>query len=169
MKKILSALGIIVICLCSCNNNITNPEVDEQNTNSTLDNEESNCLVNISVLGDGSSWNSGIKSSVDYLVLKSLTIYDKNGKEVGSGNYWGSYYVPYDGTLTIEWNHRGYTDDSWVASQYTFDVKSAHQLNVMICNYNDYCEIMIDASFELDADTSWPRSVSGCVIASFDH
>ena len=112
MKRILSALGIIVICLCSCNNNITNPEVDEPknetktetpNTNSTLDNEKSNCLLNISA--DGSS--NGSYAKVDYLVLNSLTIKDENGKVVGTGAYWGSYYVSYDGTLTINWKHRG--------------------------------------------------------------
>ena len=162
MKKILSALGIIVICLCSCNNNITNPEVDEPNnetktetktetpsTNGTLNDEKSNCLINISAEGSQSNY-----AKVDYLVLNSLTIKDENGKVVGTGAYWGSYYVPYDGTLTIDWNHREYTGDSWVASQYTFNVKSAHQLDVVVYNtWSGYCSIL----------------VGGSVVASFEH
>ena len=154
MKKILSALGIIVICLCSCNNNITNPEVDEPknetktetpNTNSTLDNEKSNCLLNIGIYRQ--------YSSVEYLVLNSLTIKDENGKVVGTGAYWGSYYVPYDGTLTINWKHRGPSDD-FVTSEYTFNVKSAHQLDVVVYNtWSDYCSIL----------------VGGSVVASFEH
>jgi hypothetical protein len=66
MKKILFALAMV--CLCSCSNNITNPDVDEPtnepnnetktetpSTNGTLDDETSNCLINISVDGDGYS------------------------------------------------------------------------------------------------------------------
>ena len=149
MKKILSALGIIVICLCSCNNNITNPEVDEPknetktetpNTNSTLDNEKSNCLLNISPMG---YYNK--LASVDYLMLNSLTIKDEDGKVVGTGDYWGSYYVPYDGTLTINWKHRGYTSDAFVTSEYTFKVKSAHQLDFVVYNDYDYCSIIVGA------------------------
>ena len=159
MKKILSALGIIVICLCSCNNNITNPEVDEPknetntetpNTNSTLDNEKSNCLLNISA--DGS--DNGSRAKVDYLILNNLTIKDENGQVVGTGAYWGSYYVPYDGTLTINWKHRDGLSDDFVNSEYTFNVKSAHQLDVVVYNtWSGYCSIL----------------VGGSVVASFEH
>jgi hypothetical protein len=170
MKKILSALGIIVICLCSCNNNITNPEVDEPknetktetpNTNSTLDNEKSNCLLNISPI----SYYQRL-SSVEYLVLNSLTIKDENGKVVGTGAYWGSYYVPYDGTLTINWKHRdAYTD--FVTSEYTFNVKSAHQLDVVVYNVEDYCSIIVGADILYGDDSA--GIAGGSVIASFDH
>ena len=158
MKKILSALGIIVICLCSCNNNITNPEVDEPNnetktetpsTNGALNDEKSNCLINISAESASSSINY---ATVDYLQLNSLTIKDENGKVVGTGAYWGSYYVPYDGTLTINWKHRyAYTD--FVTAEYTFNVKSAHQLDVVVYNSGNYCSIL----------------VGGSVVASFEH
>ena len=162
MKKILSALGIVAICLCSCNNNITNPELDEPtneptnetktetpSTNGTLNDEKSNCLINISAEGSQSSY-----ATVDYLQLNSLTIKDENGKVVGTGDYWGSYYVPYDGTLTINWNHRDYRYDSFVTSEYTFNVRSAHQLDVVVYNsYSGYCSII----------------VGGSVVASFEH
>ena len=168
MKKILSALGIIVICLCSCNNNITNPELDEPknetktetpNTNSTLDNEKSNCLLNISPINTG-------YSSVEDLVLNSLTIKDENGKVVGSGDYWGSYYVPYDGTLTINWKHRGGHAD-FVTSEYTFNVKSAHQLDFVVSNTYSYCSIIVGADI-LYGDNG-AGIASGSVIASFAH
>lgn len=164
MKKILSALGIIVICLCSCNNNITNPELDEPNnetktetktetpsTNGTLIDEKSNCLINISV--ESSSGSTTNYATVDYLQLNSLTIKDENGKVVGTGDYWGSYYVPYDGTLTINWNHRG-GGGSFVTSEYTFNVRSAHQLDVVVYN------------------SEWGYSsiiVGGSVVASFER
>ena len=167
MKKILSALGIIVICLCSCNNNITNPEVDEPknetktetpNTNSTLDNEKSNCLLNIGIYGK--------YSSVAYLVLNSLTIKDENGKVVGSGDYWGSYYVPYDGTLTINWKHcDSYSD--FVTSEYTFKVKSAHQLDFVVDNDDNYCSIIVGADI-LYGDNG-AGIAGGSRIASFHH
>ena len=158
MKKILLALGVTIVCLCSCSNNITNnPDVDEPNnetrtetpsTNGTLNDEKSNCLVNISSDGSNSSY-----ASIDYLVLNSLTIKDENGKVVGTGDYWGSYYVPYDGTLTINWNHRENTN-AFVTSEYTFNVKSAHQLDIVVFNtWNGYCNVVI----------------GGSVIASFDH
>ena len=165
MKKILVALGIVAICLCSCNNNITNPEVDEPNnetktetpsTNGTLDDEKSNCLVHISAESSSSSTNY---ATVDYLVLNSLTIKDKNGKVVGTGSYWGSYYVPYDGTLTINWNHREYDGSNsswnqWTTSEYIFNVQSAHELEVVVYNSNaGYCSII----------------VGGSVVASFEH
>ena len=161
MKKILVALGIVAICLCSCNNNITNPEVDEPNnetktetpsTNGTLDDEKSNCLINISA--EGSSTSSTNYATVDYLQLNSLTIKDENGKVVGTGDYWGSYYVPYDGTLTINWSHREHWNYSFVTSEYTFNVRSAHQLDVVVYNSNGgYCSII----------------VGGSVVASFEH
>lgn len=160
MKKILVALGIVAICLCSCNNNITNPEVDEPNnetktetpsTNGTLNDEKSNCLINISAESSSSSTNY---ATVDYLQLNSLTIKDENGKVVGTGDYWGSYYVPYDGTLTINWNHREYRNYSFVTSEYTFNVRSAHQLDVVVYNSSaGYCSII----------------VGGSVVASFEH
>lgn len=170
MKKILSALGIIVICLCSCNNNITNPEVDEPksetktetpNTNSTLDNEKSNCLLNINIGIDAKY------SSVEYLVLNSLTIKDENGKVVGSGDYWGSYYVPYDGTLTINWKHRGWADDDFVNSEYTFNVKSAHQLDFVVYNDAGDCSIIVGADILYGDDAD--GIAGGSLIASFDH
>lgn len=161
MKKILVALGIVAICLCSCNNNITNPEVDEPNnetktetpsTNGTLDDEKSNCLINISA--EGSSTSSTNYATVDYLQLNSLTIKDENGKVVGTGDYLGSYYVPYDGTITINWNHREYTGDSFTTSEYTFNVKSAHQLDVILYNtWSGYCNVI----------------VGGSIVASFEH
>ena len=161
MKKILVALGIVAICLCSCNNNITNPEVDEPNnetktetpsTNGTLDDEKSNCLINISA--EGSSTSSTNYATVDYLQLNSLTIKDENGRVVGTGDYWGSYYVPYDGTLTINWSHREYRNYSFITSEYTFNVRSAHQLDVVVYNsYSGYCSII----------------VGGSVVASFEH
>ena len=161
MKKILVALGIVAICLCSCNNNITNPELDEPtnetktetpSTNSSLSDEKSNCLVKISVLDNS-------YSSVGYIVLNDLTIKDKNDKVVGTGKYWGNYYVPYDGTLTINWNHREYAGSNsnynqWTTSEYTFNVQSAHELDVLICNYNDgICVVKI----------------GGSTVAGFDH
>ena len=159
MKKILVALGIVAICLCGCNNNITNPEVDEPNnetktetpsTNGTLDDEKSNCLVSISV--DGS--NNGDYASFKYLMLNSLTIKDENGKVVGTGDFLGSYYVPYDGTITINWNHRESTSDSFITSEYTFNVKSAHQLDVILYNtWSGYCNVI----------------VGGSIVASFEH
>ena len=160
MKKILFALAMV--CLCSCSNNITNPELDEPtnepnnetktetpSTNGTLDDEKSNCLINISAEGSQSSY-----ATVDYLQLNSLTIKDENGKVVGTGDYWGSYYVPYDGTLTINWNHREYEKYSFVTSEYTFNVRSAHQLDVVVYNSGGgYCSII----------------VGGSVVASFEH
>ena len=147
MKKVLLALGITIVCLCSCSNNITNnPDVDEPtnetktetpSTNNTLDDETSNCLINISV---ESGW------SANYIVLNSLTIKDKNGKVVGTGNYWGSYYVPYDGTLTINWKHRGYDWYEWVTSEYTFNVGSAHELSVVMGMESYQCDIIIGGS-----------------------
>ena len=161
MKKILFALAMV--CLCSCSNNITNPELDEPNnetnnetktetpsTNGTLDDEKSNCLINISADGTPSSTNY---ATVDYLQLNSLTIKDKNGKVVGTGNYWGSYYVPYDGTLTINWKHRGHDYDEWVISEYTFNVGSAHELSVVMGMRGYQCDIVI----------------GGSVVASFEH
>ena len=161
MKKILFALAMV--CLCSCSNNITNPELDEPtnepnnetktetpSTNGTLDDEKSNCLVSISV--DGS--DNGAYASFKYLMLNSLTIKDENGKVVGTGDYWGSYYVPYDGTLTINWSHREHWNYSFVTSEYTFNVRSAHQLDVVVYNSNGgYCSII----------------VGGSVVASFEH
>lgn len=152
MKKVLLALGITIVCLCSCSNNITNnPDVDEPtnetktetpSTNNTLDDETSNCLIHISV--DGSSTNL---TTVSYIKLNSLLIKDKNGKVVGTGSYWGSYYVPYDGTLTINWEHKGY-NNNWVNSEYTFNVGSAHELNVVVYNdYYDGCSIQIGGSW----------------------
>ena len=163
MKKILFALAMV--CLCSCSNNITNPELDEPtnepnnetktetpSTNGTLDDEKSNCLINISA--DGTTASSYNYATVDYLVLNSLTIKDENGKVVGTGDYWGSYYVPYDGTLTINWNHREYENYSFITSEYTFNVRSAHQLDVVVYNsYSGYCSII----------------VGGSVVASFEH
>lgn len=147
MKKILLALGITIVCLCSCSNNITNnPDVDEPtnetktetpSTNNTLDDETSNCLIHISV---ESGW------SANYIALNSLTIKDKNGKVVGTGNYWGSYYVPYDGTLTINWKHRGYDWEEWVTSEYTFNVGSAHELSVVMGMESYQCDIVIGGS-----------------------
>ena len=159
MKKILLALSVIVLSLCSCTNNITNnPDVDEPtnetktetpNTNNSLSDEKSNCLVNISVDG----YNYSLRS-IDCIQLNSLTIKDKNGKVVGTGKYWGSYYVPYDGTLTINWKHRddysnfnGELTATWANSEYTFNVASAHTLDVVV--YNDYdgeCYIIIGGS-----------------------
>lgn len=163
MKKILFALAMV--CLCSCSNNITNPELDEPtnepnnetktetpSTNGTLDDEKSNCLINISA--DGTTTSSYNYATVDYLVLNSLTIKDENGKVVGTGDYWGSYYVPYDGTLTINWSHREYRNYSFITSEYTFNVRSAHQLDVVVYNsYSGYCSII----------------VGGSVVASFEH
>jgi hypothetical protein len=165
MKKILFALAMV--CLCSCSNNITNPEVDEPtnepnnetktetpSTNGTLDGETSNCLINISVDGDGYSLKS-----IDCIQLNSLTIKDKNGKVVGTGKYWGSYYVPYDGTLTINWKHRddytsyGEFTATWANSEYTFNVASAHTLDVIV--YNDDYECYI--------------KIGGSSVASFEH
>ena len=151
MKKMLFALAMV--CLCSCSNNITNPEVDEPNnetrtetpsTNGTLNDEKSNCLINISVK---SGW------SANYIALNSLTIKDKNGKVVGTGNYWGSYYVPYDGTLTINWKHRHFVSDEWVISEYTFNVGSAHELSVVMEMESYQCDIVI----------------GGSSVASFEH
>ena len=161
MKKILLALGVTIVCLCSCSNNITNnPDVDEPNnetrtetpsTNGTLNDEKSNCLINISAESSSSSTDY---ATVDYLQLNSLTIKDGNGKVVGTGDYWGSYYVPYDGTLTINWNHREYENYSFITSEYTFNVRSAHQLDVVVYNsYSGYCSII----------------VGGSVVASFEH
>ena len=55
MKKILSALGIIAMCLCSCNNNITNPEVDEPNNETKTETFTSgieNGYLNLDIWGD---------------------------------------------------------------------------------------------------------------------
>ena len=79
---------------------------------------------------------------------------DENGKVVGTGDYWGSYYVPYDGTLTINWNHREYLKYNFITSEYTFNVRSAHQLDVVVYNSGaGYCSII----------------VGGSVVASFEH
>jgi hypothetical protein len=115
-----------------------------------LNDEKSNCLVSISV--DGS--NNGEYASFKYLMLNSLTIKDENGKVVGTGDYLGSYYVPYDGTLTINWKHRESTYDSFITSEYTFNVKSAHQLDVILYNtWSGYCNVI----------------VGGSIVASFEH
>lgn len=156
MKKILIMMGVCAFCLSSCNNYITNPNVEEPTTktetttNNSLSSEKNNCLINLSA--DGSIGGSTNYASVEYLQLDSLTIKDKNGKVVGTGDYWGSYYVPYDGTLTINWIHREYSGDNpnyneWIASEYTFNVRSAHELDVVVYNsFSGYCNIVVGGS-----------------------
>ena len=132
MKKILIMMGVCAFCLSSCNNYITNPNVEQPttkaetttNTSGDLGTSKSNCLVVIK--SDG--------TSASYLKMKKITILNEDEKVVGTGNYWGSYYVPYDGTLTIEWEIRS----TWLSSNefkictYSFNVASAHELEVEI-------------------------------------
>lgn len=141
MKKILVALGIVAIGLCSCN--IINPEVDEPNIGTNTETSQNYCLVTVSA--DGAKEGQLDYASMDYLVFNKITINDKDGKEVGNSAYLGSYYVPHDGTITINWKHRDGTGDSFTTSEYTINVGSAHQLDVVIFNdwrYN-YCDVKI--------------------------
>lgn len=126
MKKTLTALMLCLVSICfvGCQDQNAPTAPSQVATNSDLSTQKNNCLVYIGT--DNSAASS--------LRLASLIIKDKDGKQVGSGNFWGNYYVPYDGKLILTWeiNNSGNYSTGFHSCTYTLDVASAHELVVEI-------------------------------------
>lgn len=130
MKK-LSLFAIIITAYlfagCEPNNlEIPKDENPKVETDSSLDDGKSNCKVSLV------SETSLVKAS-------SILIKDKNGKSVGQGSFFGEYYVPYDGSIVVQYeyycNYDSYRNgecEKWYPDSFEIAVSSAQSLEVKI-------------------------------------
>lgn len=140
MKKFSLFAFIIMAFLfagCEPNNPETpkdeNPKVE---TDSSLDDEKSNCKVSLV------SETSLVKAS-------SILIKDKNGKSVGQGSFFGDYYVPYDGSIVVQYeyycNYFYYSShngcDKWYPDSFEIAVSSAQSLEVKIVSQDEQYDL----------------------------
>lgn len=132
MKKF-SLFAIIITAFlfagCEPNNPETpkdeNPKVE---TDSSLDDGKSNCKVSLV------SKTSLVKAS-------SILIKDKNGKSVGQGSFFGDYYVPYDGSIVVQYEYYcNYLDrcEKWYPDSFEIAVSSAQSLEVKIVAQDEH-------------------------------
>lgn len=119
MKKIFFILSLLCLGLSSCDKSDIEQEL-ESNIKLISD-AENNCLVVV-------RYNSSSTFYNDYSSLQIL-ICNENGKAVGHGTHWGSYYVPYNGTITISWK---YSDDDEYECTETIEVGTAHEIKISI-------------------------------------
>ena len=125
MKKFnLFALFVIACFFIGCEPNNPVEEDSKAETDSSLDDEKSNCLVSL-------------VSETSYVKASSISIEDKNGKIVGQGSFFGDYYVPYDGKIIVNYeyycNYEGYNRPDckkWYLDSFEIAVSSAQSLEV---------------------------------------
>ena len=132
MKKFsLFALIITAYLFAGCEPN--NPETpkDEKpkvETDSSLDDEKSNCKVSL-------------VSETSFIKANSISIKDKNGKTIGQGSFFGDYYVPYDGKIIV--NYEYYCNqfpncEKWYSDSFEIAVSSAQSLEVKIVAQDEH-------------------------------
>ena len=105
-----------------------NPKVE---TDSSLDDGKSNCKVSLV------SETSLVKAS-------SILIKDKDGKSVGQGSFFGDYYVPYDGSIVVQYEYYcNYFSsrngcEKWYPDSFEIAVSSAQSLDVKIVAQDEH-------------------------------
>lgn len=114
-------LCLVSIGLMGCKNHIVESEV-EDTTGKTISTATANCLVNLTCSGS------------DAPQLVNVLIADAKGNQVGSGNYYGSYYVPYDGTMIIKFKYKT-SSNNYSNAEYSFNVGSMHETTVDLYAY----------------------------------
>lgn len=134
-KTIFASMMLCVLCLMGCNQN--NPEEQQKEDPETT------------VLDPAYCTNVTIKSNNYYdgkVEIDNICIYDKNDKQVGSGKYFASYLVPYDGYMLLSYHSNLHVYDSSTGYQWEYgrgyknqrvDVGSAHALVVILDCYGN--------------------------------
>ena len=133
-KSIFASMMLCVLCLMGCNQN--NPEEQQKEDPETTVLDPAYC-TNVTIRENS---YSGCE-----VVIDNIYIYDKNDKQVGSGKYFASYLVPYDGYMLLSYHSNLYVYDHNYHWEYgrgyenqRVDVGSAHALVVsLICYGND--------------------------------
>ena len=144
MKKFSLFAFIITACLfVGCEPNIPeniedekpkdeNPQVE---IDSNLDDEKSNCTVSL------------VSETSPFVKATSISIKDKNGKSVGQGTFFGDYYVPYDGSIVVQYEYYCSYSYKWYPDSFEIAVLSAKSLEVKIvaqdANYSYTCSYSV--------------------------
>lgn len=135
MKSIkLYSLIILALLIISCEPN--NPETPKDEnpkveTDSSLDDEKSNCKVSLN-------------SETSFIKATAISIKDKNGKTVGQGSFFGDYYVPYDGSIVVQYEYYcNYFSsrngcEKWYPDSFEIAVSSAQSLEVKIVAQDEH-------------------------------
>lgn len=132
MKKFsLFAIIITAFLFAGCEpNNPENPkdENPKVETDSSLDDGKSNCKISL-------------VSETSFVKASSILIKDKNGKSVGQGSFFGDYYVPYDGSIVVQYEYYcncwGDGCDKWYPDSFEIAVSSAQSLEVKIVSQDE--------------------------------
>lgn len=136
MKKFsLFAFIIMAFLFAGCEPNNPDTPKDENpkvETDSSLDDEKSNCKVSLN-------------SETSFIKASSISIKDKNGKSVGQGSFFGDYYVPYDGSIVVQYeyycNYSSYRNngcEKWYPDSFEIAVSSAQSLEVKIVAQDEH-------------------------------
>ena len=135
MKKFsLFAFIIMAFLFAGCEPNNPDTPKDENpkvETDSSLDDEKSNCKVSLN-------------SETSFIKATAISIKDKNGKTVGQGSFFGDYYVPYDGKIMV--NYEYYCNyfssrngcEKWYPDSFEIAVSSAQSLEVKIVAQDEH-------------------------------
>lgn len=130
MKKILFALGITIVCLCSCNA-LQKDDAIVTDCKVAVSEETKGagmCVVDISLMS----------TQFDY-EFKIDSIQLKNAKDsvLGLGYYIGSYSVPHNGTITLYWKDNN-KREKWVRHKYKVKVGIANHLDLRMGTWSLY-------------------------------
>ena len=89
--------------------------------------------------------DSLLEGLVNVISCMEPTIKDKNGKSVGQGSFFGDYYVPYDGSITVQYeyycNYYSYSTggcEKWYPDSFEIAVSSAQSLEVKIVAQDEH-------------------------------
>ena len=135
MKK-LSLFAIIITAYLFAGCEPNNPEIPKDEnpkveTDSSLDDGKSNCKVSL-------------VSETSFVKASSILIKDKNGKSVGQGSFFGDYYVPYDGSIVVQYEYYcnywslGSVCEKWYPDSFEIAVSSVQSLEVKIVAQDEH-------------------------------